>query len=702
MRSVPIFCYHNVSDVDGHTPALFEAHLAAIQQAGYRTIGCRELLDYIQGKKPLAGPSCMLTFDDGHLSNWLVAAPLLRKYGMTGVFFALADFTVPGPARSGRGAPALAPMPESFRQALAGDVSQFMNESELKALIQDFGMEVQAHGRRHQGAFRSLRPQGAIGAGGHWAANGIYPEPAAGLPCFDVGSALVYDGFWPGQDGPGAHFRLRPESQRRAFCRDEFRESLARLSALNGGGPQFFCWPWGQFDAVSEEELRVSGFAGAFSLERGANAPGTDPFRLKRLGVGKKKSPAWIRTRLAMYGNALTAKVFFKYFRKRPEPRSVLLATDSTKLSGGSRQMINNARALSDMGLTVLAAVPPQSVLRGAMEEAGARVLPWDGFHRVWDTARFFQAVWREQAVDVVHVFHNKAYKPAILARLLGARFRLFMNRGVIFKPNALAALWAALSDGYLCNSLACARVLRRYGVLKCRLSVVYNSFLNQGQDPGEVALRKKRGVRVIYVGNAAPAKGLDVFLEVLTLLEGAGKAKDMEFVVCGASHTESLVQGMSPAALGRLRFTGSIPHAEVLAELAQADIFVLSSRQESLPNALLEGFMAGLPAVATSVGGVPELIRHGVNGMLCTSEDAICLAEAVTALAGEPLRRVHMGRINRRLVRELLDNWTKGRNLVRVYAGERLFAPLAVEQLAVSVPLPEAGECGCPDAAKT
>lgn len=701
MRSVPVFCYHNVSDVDGHAPALFEAHLQAIQRAGYRTIGARDLLEYVQGKHALAGPSCVLTFDDGHLSNWLVAAPLLRKYGMTGVFFALTDFTVPGPARSAASAPALAPMPESFGRALSGDPSQFMNESELKALVQDFGMEVQAHGRRHQGAFRSLRPQGLTGDRGHWAAQGIYPAPAPGLPCFDVGSALAYDGFWPVCDARGPLFRLRPAAERREFCRAEFRESLARLTALNGGGPQLFCWPWGQFDGLSEEELRASGFAGAFSLERGPNVPGTDPFRLKRIGVGKRKSPAWVRSRLAMYGNSLTARVFFKFFRKRPEPRTVLLATDSTKLSGGSRQMINNARALSDMGLSVLAAVPPDSVLRQALEQAGARVLPWDGFRRVWDTARFFRAAWREQGVDVVHVFHNKAYKPAILARFLGARYRLFMNRGVIFKPNALAGLWAALSDGYLCNSLACARVLRRHGVLTSRLSVVYNSFLDQGPEPAEVRLRKKRGVRVIYVGNEAPAKGLDVFLEALTLLEGAGRAKDMEFVACGARAAENLTAGLSPAALGRLRLTGPIAHDQVLEELAQADILVLSSRQESLPNVLLEGFRTGLPVAATAVGGIPELVRHGVNGLLCASEDALCLAEAVAALAQDPLQRLHMGRINQRLVRELLDNRTKGRNLVRVYAGERPCAPLAVEDLAASVPFPETGEAGCPNRPK-
>ena len=64
--------------------------------------------------------------------------------------------------------------------------------------------------------------------------------------------------------------------------------------------------------------------------------------------------------------------------------------------------------------------------------------------------------------------------------------------------------------------------------------------------------------------------------------------------------------------------------------ELAAAQVLVLTSRMESMPNVLAEGFHAGLPVVATAVGGIPELIRDGVNGFLSPSQAPEALARAM------------------------------------------------------------------------
>ena len=98
-HSIPVLCYHNVSQADGHTPQRFEEHLAAIRDAGFRTIGALELLRALRGDIPVAPKTCVLTFDDCHLSNWTLAAPLLAKYSMTGVFFCVTDFIGSGAAR---------------------------------------------------------------------------------------------------------------------------------------------------------------------------------------------------------------------------------------------------------------------------------------------------------------------------------------------------------------------------------------------------------------------------------------------------------------------------------------------------------------------------------------------------------------------------------------------------------------------------
>ncbi|PKN08737.1 MAG: glycosyl transferase family 1 [Deltaproteobacteria bacterium HGW-Deltaproteobacteria-8] len=711
-HSIPVLCYHNVSRADGHTPERFAEHLAAIRDAGYRTISARELVACLRGEAPTPAKACVLTFDDCHLSNWTMAAPLLAKYGMTGVFFCVTDFISTGDKRPQlapeEGGPELLSAPESFRRALdAGDLSQFMNEAELKALIQDFGCEVYGHSARHQGAFRSLIKTASLAdAHAHWSAWGIYTQQqrqaaqASDLPQFETGSAYTYNGYWPtlpategsAEAGGGLYYRRRTDAERRAFCLEDFKRCLERIRDINGyGDEQYFCWPWGQYDALSESCLREAGFTAAFTLERSANTRGTNPLRIHRIGVGKTKDGAWVQSRLRMYAGSLSARLFFKYLRKRPEIKSVLYMTDSDKLSGGSRQMVNNILGMRASGLRVTAVIPPGSEISTALAplttgDNPVEVVEFGGFRQYVRAASFVAALARRVEADVVHTFHARAYKSAALAKLKGARFSLFVNRGVIFPPNTIFALYCLAAAGVTVNSLTCASVLRTYQVPQNRLRLVYNSFLpEEGALPPERQARKKRGVRVLYVGNEAPAKGFDVFLRMAAELV-ARRVRDVEFVAVGVRNMRPFEELLTPALRLRLRVAGHLPHDGVLRELMDADILVLPSRQESLPNALLEGFACSLPAVVTDVGGMPELVHDGVNGLVRSSGDAVGLADAVARLADDPGLRLRMGRINRLLVARHLSNAAKTLTLLRVYFGEALFEPLPIENLARQV----------------
>ena len=689
--SIPVLCYHNVSHADGHTPVMFREHLDAIRDAGFHTISSGDLLRIVRGQNEPEPRSVVLTFDDGHLSNWLHAVPELEAHGMTGTFFALTGLTPPGAPRTPADAPPLMTMPDAFRTMFAtGDASQLINEGEIKAML-DRGMEIFSHGGHHQGCFRTLRPVSRMGDRlAHWAAWSIYREfdenwPAFNpeWPVFDVASAYAYNGFWPvpGSDGPT--FRLRTEAERRDFCRRDFTRSMERIRELNGRDEQLFCYPWGQFDPVARQELERAGFAGAFTLERWHNGPGTDPFRLNRIGVGKSKDGDWIARRLRMYSNAVGARAFFKFQRRKPEVSTVLYATDSDRLSGGSRQMINNAAAMHEMGVRVLAVVPSDSPLAAPLAEAGAEVVPFDGFRSYLGAARFLKSLVKRERVDVVHTFHNRAYKMAVLARLMGAGCKVFVNRGVVSRPNDVFFLWTAPASGVICNSLECAKVLGRHRVRPKLLNVVYNAYC--GPDQGPRPEQEKRGLRVLYMGNGAPAKGFDVFLDAMAELCATGRARDMEFVVVGLPHDQlpGFIDHLTPQVNQRLRLTGELPHAQVLEELRFADVLVVSSRLESLPNVILEAFDAGAAVVACGVGGIPELILHKVNGLLCEAENAKCLADGVDALARDVPARWRMARTGRRVVRSLLSRRVKGMALMRVYMGEHLSEPLDIRGIA-------------------
>lgn len=675
-KSVPVFCYHAVCEEDGHSPAQFASHLDMMLEMGFKTISADHLFEICMGRKPIDDKYVVLTFDDCHISNWVNAVPLLEERGMTGVFFAVSDFIGEGPVRSSADVREMLPMRESFINALSkNDNSQFMNEAELKSLVHDKGMEVHAHTCRHQGCFKDFRSKGNYSADSHWSTWGIYRKFNPELPVFDNGSAFAYNGFWPVFRKGNVSFKRRSDEDRRKFCREDFNRCIEKIQKINKARRQYLCWPWGHFDSISMQEAAAAGFSGTFTLERSANMLGTDPMRLNRIGVGSSKDAQWIKKRLLMYSNEASAMVCFKFFSKRNDIGKVLYITDTEKLSGGSRQLINSARAMLLAGVGVVAVLPPESGLIPELEKIGAEVVVLDDFKNMIAAAGFLSEVIEEHQVDVVHTFHNRAVKIGCMAKGLsllgGKKFKLFFNRGVIYKPNPLAPLFSLIGNGYICNSAKSRNVLLKHGVLPKRAQVVYNSFVGGGRKP-----RRNTETTVIYVGNSGHAKGPDVFIRSVDRLLGENSCEGVRFIAVGMKDLAEYRDMASASTLERIECPGYIRHDEVVKLLATSHLYVMSSRQESMPNTLLEAFDAGLAAVCTKAGGTPELIRDGVNGFLCEVEDVDALAGAMSKLIEDGELRKDMGRINRRIVRTCLSSAAKAQSLLKVYSSLPKDAP--------------------------
>ena len=182
-------------------------------------------------------------------------------------------------------------------------------------------------------------------------------------------------------------------------------------------------------------------------------------------------------------------------------------------------------------------------------------------------------------------------------------------------------------------------------------------------------------------VANLFPYKGHADLLAALHELRAHG-VRDWILLAAGkdvTGHLADLLRMADALGLsGHLRFLGQRRDVPVI--LSAADIHISASHEEGFPNNIVEAMCAGLPVVATAVGGVPELVVDGATGVLVPARHPPRMAEALQALAGDPQRRRAMGVAGR--ARGLLDRAQRRRARGDLYraGGAAACPPGAVE----------------------
>jgi glycosyltransferase involved in cell wall biosynthesis len=151
---------------------------------------------------------------------------------------------------------------------------------------------------------------------------------------------------------------------------------------------------------------------------------------------------------------------------------------------------------------------------------------------------------------------------------------------------------------------------------------------------PGDAAAARARlglaskGRIALFIGGLVEVKGPDVFAEAMADLPGW----------LGLVVGEGRLAGRL-ASIGTVTMHPAVPPAEVVEWLTAADVVVVPSRGEGLGLAAVEALACGRPVVASAVGGLPELVRDGENGLLVAPGDPAALAAAVDRLADDRLR---------------------------------------------------------------
>jgi glycosyltransferase involved in cell wall biosynthesis len=252
----------------------------------------------------------------------------------------------------------------------------------------------------------------------------------------------------------------------------------------------------------------------------------------------------------------------------------------------------------------------------------------------------------RHERYDLVHVFFSPATAAMLPLLSLGKVPVVVSHRSAVPEQRILRALtgWIwhrADRVVVVCESLG--HEIRRASP-HLRYTVIPD-----GVDLTKFRPSRRRlstPVRCLAVARLVEREGLGDLIRAIALLE----RERCELEIAGAGGDELALRQLA-ASLGvsdRVFFSGS-PDRDALAKrYREADIFTLASWEVSFGDALAHALAAGLPIVGSNVGAVPELVRHGENGLLVPPRDPVGLASSIRHLVEHPELRARMGRESR------------------------------------------------------
>ncbi len=177
-----------------------------------------------------------------------------------------------------------------------------------------------------------------------------------------------------------------------------------------------------------------------------------------------------------------------------------------------------------------------------------------------------------------------------------------------------------------------------------------------------------RKGTRFIFVGRLDPVKGLRVLLEAFE--KARVNVPDITLSIIGDGEDRGWVEATGQR-IGGIDVLGYRSQSEVAKTLAASDVLVLPSFAEGVPVALMEAMASRRPVIATRVGGVSELVDHGVSGELVAPGDVDELANAMVRLAQSPNGLREIGEAGRSKVLNEFDIHAEAAWLKALFDGE-------------------------------
>lgn len=362
--------------------------------------------------------------------------------------------------------------------------------------------------------------------------------------------------------------------------------------------------------------------------------------------------------------------------------KKILYVVTKSVWGGAQRYVFDLAINLPKDRFEVIVAAGGNGQLFDKLRAASIRTITIPGLHRDVNIFKEILSFWnlfkifRDERPDTIHLNSTKigglGALAAFAAKLTTYNLQLttiftvhgwgfnedrpLPIRAVIFLISWLSALF---QDKIICINNADFKVAKKF-IPRRKLALIFNGigpidFLPRVEARNFLAQKIGRPIAedVILIGTTAELtknKGLEYLVTALPRLN-LGTHKGLTLMIGEGEKREKLQKQMNMLGLQDIIFLlGFIPDAARY--LKAFDIFALPSLKEGLPYTIMEAMAAGLPVIATNVGGIPDLVEHGKTGLLVSPKDVIGLAEAIKMLMQNKIMRKEFSSLARQTIK--------------------------------------------------